>query len=58
MTCHAHYSMWWLRGYQARLLGEPLGHSCVYQGQARMDWEAGHSQATLDEHKQAGKDIV
>lgn len=48
VTCHAHYSVFWLRGYQARLLGEPLEHSRIYQGQARMDWEAGHKKAGID----------
>lgn len=48
MGCHGHQSLWWLRGYSARLLGEPLRNSCIYQGQAKLDWETGHNQAGKD----------
>ena len=50
MTCHAHMSNFWLRGYAARLRGEPIRNSCIFQGQPRMDWESGH--------KSADKEIV
>ncbi len=50
MTCHAQMSNWWLRGYAARLLGEPKTHGMIYQGQGRLDWEAGHQQAKKDQY--------
>jgi len=49
-SCHAHMSNWWLRGYQARLLGEARTNGVIYQGQARLDWEAGHHQAKKDQY--------
>lgn len=49
-SCHAHMSNFWLRGYAARLRGEPLNHSCIFQGQPRMDWESGHKAAGKDSY--------
>lgn len=48
MDCHGHMSTHWLRGYAASLRGEPVCHSIVYQGQAKLDYEAGHVAAKKD----------
>lgn len=47
-SCHPQASNFWLRGYAARLLGEPMSNACIYKGQPKVDWEAGHKAADKD----------
>lgn len=49
-NCNAHMNTFWLRGYASSLRGEPISHSIVFQGQAKMDWEAGHVAAKKQEY--------